>query len=421
MDVDWDAVDRAVEGAREEMVSFLRRLVAEPSTVGNESGAQEVLAARLEELGFDVERVPVRADVQALDGAGTPQVSYDARYNIVARRGTDGPSLIVNGHIDVVPADEPDLWSAPPFEPVVADGWLQGRGAGDMKCGFAMLSLALGALHEAAPGAIPGTTIVVSAIEEECTGNGTISSLADGVTGDAAILVEPTGLEIMVGGVGIIWFEVAVAGRSAHAESADRALNPIDPSLAVLAGLRRLETAINQETEVDPALAGTAHPYNLNVGLVRAGDWQSSVPALARFGYRLAFPRAWTPDEAEARIRGAIGEVVEGDAWLRAHPPTVRFNGFRAPGYLLEPDHPLVASLSRAHVDALGVAPPTMAMASTTDARSYLAAGIPAVAYGPRVRDIHGIDEAVDLESIVDGARALARFLVHWQEETSRS
>jgi acetylornithine deacetylase len=419
--VNWDLVDRAIDDGRGEMVEFLGRLVAQPSTVGNEVGAQEVLAARLEQLGFEVERLPVRPDAGALSGAGSPSRSYDGRYNIIGRRGQGSPHLIVNGHIDVVPADEPGLWSGAPFQPVIADGWLQGRGAGDMKCGFAMLSLALGALEEAAPGAVRGRTTVVSAIEEECTGNGTLSSLADGVVADAALLVEPTGLEIMVGGVGILWFEVTVLGRSAHAESADRAVNPVDPSLVILAALRRLEATINQEAAADPALVGAAHPYNLNLGVVRAGDWQSSVPASARFGYRLAFPRDWTSDDAEARVRDAIARAAKSDPWLREHAPEVRFNGFRAPGYLLEADHALVSTLSRAHAEAIGTPPPTMAMASTTDARSYLAAGIAAVAYGPRVRHIHGIDEAVDLQSIVDGARVLARFLVHWQQEMSQS
>jgi acetylornithine deacetylase len=116
----------------------------------------------------------------------------------------------------VVPAEAP-LWSAPPFRPVRRDGWLQGRGAGDMKGGFALASLALGALQAAAPGWLRGRLSFASVIEEECTGNGTLAAARAGVLADAAVLLEPTDLGLLLGGVGILWAELTVRGLPAHA------------------------------------------------------------------------------------------------------------------------------------------------------------------------------------------------------------
>ena len=107
-----------------------------------------------------------------------------------------------------------------------------------------------------------------------------------------------------------------------------------------------------------------------------AGDWPSSVPARARLGVRVGFPRRWTPAEAFDRVRSAVLGAAADDPWLAAPPPR------------------------------------RMVMGSTTDARYYLNQfGVPAVAYGPRSRNIHGTDEAVELASIVSGARVLARFM----------
>jgi acetylornithine deacetylase len=248
-------------------------------------------------------------------------------------------------------------------------------------------------------------------IEEECTGNGTLAAARAGVLADVVILPEPTGLELLLAGVGILWLDVVIAGRSAHAEAADRAVNPVDLAMRVVEALRDLEREMNADIEL--SMDGVAHPYNINVGTFAAGDWPSSVPAVATLRLRVGHPTAWTADEAEARVRQAIHEI--GEPWLQAHPPAIRPSGFRARGYALPPDHPLAERVAAAHASAHGVRPRATPMASTTDARLYLNDfGVPALCYGPTARDIHGIDESVELSSIVDGARTLARFIAGW-------
>ena len=395
----------------------MERLVAAPSTVGLEQEAQDVVEQELKRLGLEVERLPIPETIEDDPLAGVAQISYEGRADVVGRLGSnEGPSLLVNGHIDVVPAGKPDLWTSPPFEPRLDGDRLYGRGAGDMKGGFAMATLALDALLAVEPEAIAGSLTFLSVIEEECTGNGTLAAARAGVLADAVILPEPTGLGMLLAGVGILWLDVVLDGKSAHAESADRAVNPIDLALTVVDALRRSEREMN--LEIEPSMRGVEHPYNINIGMLEAGDWRSSVPANATLGLRIGHPTSWSTADAIARVGAAIHEID--DPWLRAHPPTLRPSGFRAKGYAMPGGDPLARRLADAHRGAHGEAVAEVAMASTTDARLYINDfDVPALCYGPVAHDIHGIDESVELSSIVAGARTLARFIADWYAEDS--
>lgn len=405
------AVDAAIAGRAEAAFSFLERLVASPSTVGSEAAAQEIVAAELAGLGFEVSAVPIPPDTAATAPGGVAQASYAGRDNVLGRiRAGAGPVLLLNGHIDVVPADAPG-WPGDPFTPMVRDGWLAGRGAGDMKGGFAMCALAVGALQAAMPEAIAGELAFLSVIEEECTGNGTLAAGRAGVLGDAVILPEPTGGDLLLGGVGVLWARVTVEGVAAHAESAGRAVNPVRYLPVLLTALAALEAEMTATAD-DLAFADVASPYNVNAGTVRAGDWPSSVPGRLELGVRVGYPRSWAPQEALARLRAAVQAAASADPWLAEHPPAVAEAGYRAEGYLLSGNHPLAEAMSAAHLAAHGSTPRRLVMGSTTDARYYLNQfGRPALAYGPLARNIHGSDEAVELASIVAGARTLARFI----------
>ncbi|MGZ8631826.1 MAG: ArgE/DapE family deacylase [Actinomycetota bacterium] len=416
-----EAIDTAIDRCFGDAFAFLERLVAAPSTLGCEAEAQAVLAEELDRLGFSVETLAIPDDIDENPAAGIQQASYDGRHDAVGTMLADGsgPSLLINGHIDVVPAEEPELWASPPFSPRVADGRLFGRGAGDMKGGFAMTTLALDAIRVAAPDVICGPLTFVSVIEEECTGNGTLAAARAGILADAVVLPEPTDLQLLLAGVGVIWLDVVVDGRSAHAESADRAVSAIDVARRILETLERFEATMNAEVD-DRAIESVPHPYNVNVGTLRAGDWVSSVPARARLRVRVGYPTAWTVSEAETRVREAVEGSCAGDPWLRDHLPEIRASGFRAEGYSLQPNHALARRMAAAHEQAHGEPARVKQMASTTDARYYLNQfDVPALCFGPRAHHIHGIDESVELDSVVAGARTLSRFLVDWYAEES--
>jgi acetylornithine deacetylase len=410
----FEAVDDAIRAGAEDAFSFLGRLIGAPSTVGEEAAAQRIVADELARLGFDVAAVPVPPDTPERAGAGVAQLSYAGRANILGRHHPGGsPSLLLNGHVDVVPA-ETGGWPGDPFAAATSGGWMRGRGAGDMKGGFAMGLLAVAALRRAMPDAVAGELGFLSVIEEECTGNGTLAACHAGVLGDAAILLEPTGLALLLGGVGVLWAEIEIEGTGAHAEAADRAANPVHRVPLILQALAGLEEELNADA-ADPAFREVARPYNVNVGVVTAGDWASSVPARARLRVRVGFPRGWTAEEAFGRVEAAVARAAASDAWLAGHPPRLRPAGFCAEGYLLSGDHPLATAMADAHASAHGGPPRRMVLGSTTDARFYLNRfGTPALAYGPVARNIHAADEAVELASIVRGAQTLARFIARF-------
>ena len=198
-------------------------------------------------------------------------------------------------------------------------GWLTGRGAGDMKGGFAMGLLAIEALRRVMPDSITGELTFLSVIEEECTGNGTLAACRAGVLGDAVVLLEPTGLDLLLGGVGVLWVEIGIDGIPAHAEAADRAVNPVQCMPVILRALADLETEMSARRD-DPAFSEVASPYNVNPGTVAAGDWPSSVPGSARLGVRVGYPRAWTPQQAFERVQAAVRVAAQLHPWLAEHP-----------------------------------------------------------------------------------------------------
>lgn len=410
-------IDAAIREHAETVFRVLEELIAAPSTVGHEQGALEVFAREAALTGLDVARLPFAPgpvdDARAGVAPDPASVSPD-RFQVLARSPGDGElTLLLNGHMDVVPASTPDLWKSPPFTPERREGRLYGRGSSDMKSGFAVGLLALRALRDVFPDLFDKKRIgFIAVIEEECTGNGVLRSVTDhDVVAPEVIVLESTDMGLLLGGVGLLWVEVELTSRPQHANSADRAANPIDLGMKLVAGLRGWAEELRR-TCPEPGLPPESNPYVVNIGRVEAGDWLSSSPAVAHFGLRVGFPRGWSADTAETRLREAIAGIVESDPAFPAQPK-VTLTGFRAEGYRLEQDHPLARDLARSHEQVHGTPPKAFMMGSTTDARVYVNDfDIPALCYGASGGRFHGIDEYVELESIVQAARTLARFIV---------
>lgn len=410
-------LDSAIDRHAETAFGFLADLVAARSTVGVEQAALEVFAAELESLGLEIERLPFPSgqldDSRAGISPALPDGAAD-RYQVVARTPGEGDlTLLLNGHIDVVPAEATSQWSTDPFAPRRENGRLYGRGAGDMKGGFAIGALALRALRDVHPALFAGRRLgFLAVIEEECTGNGALHAIAtQGVSAPEVLLLEPTDLGLLIGGVGVLWVDVEVVGVAAHAFEADSDANAVELGMQLVAGLRTWSAELAVIYPASKHLAD-ASPYNVNLGTIEAGDWNSTSPSVATLGLRLGYPSEWTPDQAEREIRAKIAELT-GDDSAFPKPPAVMLSGFRAAGYEIDPSDPLVRDLASAHTDAHGTAPEIYTLGSTTDARTYLNDfGIPAVCYGAVAHGMHAVDESVELQSIVDAARTLARFLI---------
>jgi acetylornithine deacetylase len=408
-------VDAAVAAETEWMVALLQRLVAAPTTLGHEEEGQAVLHDAFAACGLEPVDVPLDAEALRAHAHHSPfSWPVEGKRNVVATwAGTGGGrSLILNGHVDVVPPANEALWASPPFQPRVDGDWLYGRGAGDMKAGLVAMTGAVRALRGAGV-RLAGDVQLQSVVEEECTGNGALQCLIDGHTADACVLTEPHPDHLTVAQVGVLWFHVEIGGAPAHAARASTlGSNAIDAAYAVLGELRELERELN----VDPPAPFDAfeHPINLNPGIVSGGDWPSTVAAGCTLSCRLALYPGERPQELRARIEEAVARAAR-DGFTA----TVRYDGFACEGSVVDADEPLVQTLSKAYSGVHGDGPALEATTATTDARHFIRSGIPAVCFGPRAEEIHGIDERVSLSSMVECARVLAHFALDWCGDTS--
>jgi acetylornithine deacetylase len=387
------------------MVELLGELVAERTLLGREASGQAVMRRAFAGLGLEPFDVPL----ERLDHPGAAPFSWDVdgKVNVLADwGGGPGRSLILNGHIDVVSPEPSSLWQSDPFAPRIDGEWMYGRGAGDMKSGLAAMVGAVRGLQRL--GVRPrGRVQLQSVVEEECTGNGALACVLGGHTADAAILTEPTSEAIWNAQVGVLWFQVRVLGTPAHAGDAADGDNAIDASYAVIAALRALEAELNEVKH--PLYVAYPHPINLNVGMIRGGDWPSTVAGECVTHFRLALYPGEPVSALKARVEAVVASVDSRFSF------EVVYDGFQCEGYELEPDAPLITALSAAAARVNGAAPPLLASTATTDARSFRLYGdTPAVCFGPHAENEHGVDERVHVSSIVRTAQALALFITDW-------
>ena len=411
-----DAIVQAVEQGFDEQVRFTQDLVRLPSLRGQEATAQDFLARELKKRGFSVDRWKIDvADIEDMAGYSPKLDGYEEAYVTVGSLRCDKPegrSLIINGHIDVVPEGPHEMWSTPPFDPVIKDGWMHGRGAGDMKSGWVCGLFALEALKRA--GYRPAADVAIEAvIEEESTGNGALACLQRGYRADAALIPEPMGNAVMRSQVGVMWFNCTVRGHPVHVAYAGRGSNAIEAAYRVIGELHKLEDAWNARGH--PNYAKNEHPLNFNVGKIQGGDWASSVPAWCRFDMRVGLFPGQDLATARKEVEGCIAEAARNDPFLANNPPEVVWDGFQAEGFVQEPGTEVEATLAASHKAVFGEEMAERALTGTTDARFFgLYAGMPALVYGPIAEGIHGFDERVDLQSCKDVTKAIALFIADW-------
>ncbi len=422
----------------DECVAALAELVRIPSLVGQEAAAQDWMAQQYRAAGLEVDVFEAdRAAVQAHPAFVDSGIPFAGRPNVVGRwRGVGGGrSLILNGHTDVVSPEPLSAWSCDPFGAQVVIGEdgrrrMYGRGALDMKGGLIANLFALRAL-QACGVRLRGDLILESVIEEEAGGGGgTLACFLRGHRADGFIASEPHWDDITIAHPGILYFRIVVPGRGAHAGRAHHGVNAAVEAAPIIAMLgewdrERAERLHHELFErLEPSARRSCH---LNVGVVRAGDWPSSVPSWAEIEVRLSF----LPGETEAGIReevaARVNAVAQRSSWLREHPPKLEFFGWHTDPWLQDERHPFVQEFAQC-VRALrqdatlptmrpwaGSSPPILAGGTAgLDTRFAGLYGVPALAWGPKGGNMHAADEYVDLDSVLAVAHVLAVFAARW-------
>ena len=412
----------AIAHAQDDLVELVRALVALDTTTHTlgapprqEAELQELLAGRLRSCGADVRVWEPEPELVA----GHPMVpegfTFAGRPQLVARFPGSGAgrTLLLNGHIDVVSVDPVDRWSHPPHAGVVEGGLVHGRGTCDMKGGVAAMVVAAETLARLGIG-LAGDLIVNTVSEEESTGAGGLA-MARTLQAAAAIVPEPSGLDVWVTCRGSLLPTITVEGRAGHAGISQRpwdeggAVNAIEKMGLVLTAIARLR---------EHWAGQPPHPY-LPPGdcvptMVSGGEWVVSYPSSCRLDCHIEY----LPEQADEHGWGSHVEreftdwiVTEtaSDPWLAAHPPRIDWLFGGVPPAAVPVAHPIVTT-ALASTRAVGRASELGGLDNWHDGATLtVEAGIPAICLGPGdVRLAHTAEESVPIADLVACAQAIA-------------
>lgn len=416
-------ISTKVDALRGDMTAFLARLVQFASLPGKEQAAQHFYAEKLGALGCAPEILTSkREELESHPAFCDDLVPFDDRLNVVGRwRAASGRSgknnartLILNGHMDVVPTGHESLWSASPWSGAVKDGKLYGRGSCDMKAGLTANVFAVQALQ--ALGFRPAVDVLLeSVIGEESGGVGTLTTIVKGFKADAAIITEPTRLHACPVQSGALTFRLKVAGRAIHACMKPHGVSAIEKFYPLLQAVQELERRRHVAYK-NPLYEDPNNIAPVNFGTIRGGDWPSTVPdevvVEGRFG---VLPGESTPDARQA-LAAALDRAVAADPWMKDHPPQLEwFEGQFESGQTPLTD-PIVESLQQCHAEVLGRATVLQGVTYGSDLRLFTNHGnVPAVLYGPgNIEQAHTVDEWVDLQEVFSAAKVLAYIITQW-------
>jgi acetylornithine deacetylase len=368
------------------VIRLLRDLLAidsvNPTLVPGAAGEAQIaeaIAAHLRRLGLDVEMQEA--------APGRPNV-----IGVIEGRAR-GRSLMLCGHVDTVGVDG----MAAPFDPIERDGRLYGRGSQDMKGGVAAMIDA--ARLVASEGLASGRLIIAAVVDEEYASVGA-DALVTRWRADAAVVTEPTDLQIAIGHKGFAWFEIVTRGRAAHGS---RPKDGRDAILRMGRVLQRLER-LDRDLAARPphALMGAA---SLHASLIEGGRELSSYPDRCA----LKLERRTIPGESDAQVADEIRAILadlrleDGDFDAALTPL------FSRPPYALDEEHALPRALARAAgVDRC------VGMSFWTDAAVLGSAGVPSVLFGPGGAGLHSTEEYVEIGDVLRCRDALAALARAW-------
>ncbi|WP_316225414.1 ArgE/DapE family deacylase [Bradyrhizobium sp. SZCCHNS3052] len=408
----------AVDANFARQVAFLQQLVQFRSLRGEEAPVQDWLAREFATRGYQVDRFSLE-DVDLMrhpKAAPMDSIALDGSQQVVATLdgAGKGRSLILQGHIDVVPEGPTDLWNDPPYEGIVRDGWMIGRGAQDMKAGVSAMIFALDAIKAA--GFVPDGRIHLETVtEEESTGNGALSTLMRGYTADACLIPEPTGHTLTRAQVGAIWFRLRVRGTPVHVAYAETGTNAILSAMHLIRAFQEHTQGINARAKSNAWFASVKDPIKFNVGIIKGGDWASSTPAWCDLDCRLGVLPGETPAQAMAGIEQCLAKAQAADSFLSENPVELVWSGFQADPAVCEPGSAAEAALAEVHARVFEQPLDVRLSTAVNDTRYYqVDYGIPALCYGPYGIGPHAFDERVDLDSVRKTTLSIAMFVAQW-------
>lgn len=402
-----------IDATENEIVSSVQDLVRIPSICGSdeENDIQTALANQMSGLGLEVDhwQIPLAETTAAPDFPGVEVDRLEAWGLVGALRGSgDGPSLMLNAHVDVVPPGDLSAWRhTDAFNGAMDQHAVYGRGSCDMKAGLVAAMWAVRALTILnVP--LRGDLLLTTVQGEEDGGLGTYATLARGWRADACVIPEPTSLDLVPANGGSLTFRLRIPGLATHASRRTSGISAIEKFWPIFKALRRLEAERN--ADVHPLMSRWDIAYPIEIGTAHSGDWSSSVPDLmvaeGRYGVAIGEPI----QDARQELEAALAEACLADAWLRDHPVQVDWWGGQfAPG-ATDMDASILSEVRNAHSSVSTRRQQTWGAPYGSDLRLMTGiGGVPTVHYGPGDAALaHGPNEMVPIAEVLTATRALA-------------
>ena len=370
---------------KNETLELAKALIRRKSVTPADEGCQQLIVERLAPLGF-VPEVIVRGDVT----------------NLLIRHGTSKPLVVLAGHTDVVPPGPLDRWSSDPFEPVVRDGMLYGRGAADMKTSIAAFVVAAERFVRDHPSHAGSVALLITSDEEGPSVDGTVRVVEElqrrGERIDYCVVGEPSSVErfgdtIKNGRRGSLTGRLWVQGVQGHVAYPHRVKNPVHLAAPALADLAAAEW--DRGNEYFP-------PTTFQVSNIHAGTGaQNITPGVLQVDFNLRFSTESTPEGLKAKV----------DSILRRHDLEFSIDWTLGGKPFLTRRGKLVETLTRVVREVSGVTPEVNCTGGTSDGRFIIDICDEVAEFGPMNRSIHKVNEAVAIEELEPLAEVYRRTL----------
>lgn len=424
-----------IDQNKDKIVDYLIEMVSIPSTCDEnctEKEVQEWLDNSLKDFGFD------KVDKFAVD-------EKQLRPNVVAvMSGTgNGKSLLFNGHMDVVPVNNPDIWCCNPFNPVIIDGKIFGRGTSDDKGGVTSTIWAMKALKECGI-KLKGDVILQAVSGEELQQAeeiGTVKCLERGYKADFGVVCEPTELELHTASSALFFFELIVEGKGVHISSRNQVIFPqhhgissgnsvgvdaFEKSLIFVDYFKRFEQEVNHRYR-DPILGAGGKPvhdkqgvgpFTINPSRIEGGEYFGSVPSRMKYTYGFWFPdQLVTKEQLIEEMKKSVAALASTDDYLKNHPPTLNAPVIQDwPGFRVDEEHPGVQTMMDSICEATEQQAVLSGFKAVCDAFYLNKYGVPSVICGPGSisHAVHGDDEYITIDNLIAATKIYACMMMDW-------
>ncbi|WP_264191487.1 peptidase [Metabacillus litoralis] len=412
-----DMINKWLTSNQEDGINLLKALVQAKSTQKNEKDSQDIVIKTLEKIGLEIDVwEPDGEKLQKHPYFACSRINFKESPNVVGvlKGSGGGKSIILNGHIDVVPEGDIAQWIHDPFSGEIIDGKLFGRGSTDMKGGNVALLLAISAIRELG---IPlkGDVIFQSVIEEESGGLGTLAAIERGYRADAAIIPEPTNMKIFPKQQGSLWFRITIHGRSAHGGTRYEGVSAIEKSFLVVNHIGELEKQRNNKI-TDILYENIPIPIPINVGKIEGGDWPSSVADIVKVEGRIGISPDETMEEAKKEMTDWLKKLREINLWFDESPVELEWFGARWIPGSINIDHELMNCLSTCFHEVTGEQAKIEASPWGTDGGLLTnVANTPTIVFGPGITEkAHYPNEYIEIDKVFEAAEIIALTIVEW-------